>query len=67
MLFCRDACTDLDALTPALGGDSFRTGLDNFVAENHQTFMKLRGILERREEDKNRRRVRHNAASMRHS
>ena len=41
ILFSRDARTNLDALTPALDGDDFRTGLDNFVAEKHQTFLEL--------------------------
>ena len=57
ILFGRDALTNLDAVTPALDGDGFRTGLDNFVAEKHQTFLELRGIL-KRQEDKNGRRVR---------
>ena len=67
ILFGRDARTNLDALTPTLDGDGFRTGLDNFVAEKQQTFLELRGILKKRQEDKNKRRVRHNAAIMRHS
>ena len=67
ILFGRDARTNLDALTPVLDDDSFRSGLDNFVAERQQTFRELRGILERRQEEKNRRRARHNAAIKRGS
>ena len=67
IFFGHDARTNLDALTPGLDGDDFRTGLNNFVAEKHQTFLELWGILKKRQEDKNRRRVRHNAANMRHS
>ena len=52
ILFGRDARTNLDALTLALDGDNFRTGLDNFVAERHQTFMELRAALKKRQEDK---------------
>ena len=33
ILFGCDARMSLDALTPVLDGDSFRTGLDTFVAE----------------------------------
>ena len=66
ILFGRDAHTNLDALTPALD-DGFRTGMDNFVADKHQTFLELREILKKRQEDKNRRRVRLSAAIMRHS
>ena len=58
---------NLDALTPVLDGDSFRSGLDNFVTERQQTFLELRGILKRRQEERNRRRVRHNAAIKRSS
>ena len=46
ILFGRDARTNLDALNPALDGDGFRTGLDNFVAEKHQTFLELSRIEE---------------------
>ena len=49
----RDARTNLDALTPVLGGDSFHTGLVNFVPERQQAFLELRGILKRREEENN--------------
>ena len=45
----------------------FRTGLDNFVADEQQPFLELRGILKRRQEEKNRRRARHNAAIKRNS
>ena len=65
--FGRDAGTNLDALTPALDGEGFRTGLDSFVAEKHQTLLELRRILNKRQEDKNGRCVHHNAAIMRHS
>ena len=64
ILFGRDASTNLDALIPALDGDDFRTGLGNFVAEKHQTFLELREISKKQQEDKNKRRVRHNAAIM---
>ena len=66
-MFGPDARKNLDALTPALDGDGFCTGLDNFVAEKHQTFLKLRGILTKRQEDNNMQFVRHNEAIMRHS
>ncbi|CAN0536991.1 unnamed protein product, partial [Scytosiphon promiscuus] len=36
VLFGRDVRTTLGTPTPVLDGDSFRTGLDNFVAERHQ-------------------------------
>ena len=67
ILFGRDARTNLDARTPVLDGDSFRTGLDNFVAKRQQSFLEVRGILETRQEEKNRRRTRHNAAMKRSS
>ena len=67
ILFGRDARSNLDALTPALDGKAFRTGLDNFVAENQQSFLELRGILKRRQEEKNHRRAQHNAAIKRKS
>ena len=51
IMFGPDARKNLDALTPALDGDGFCTGLDNFVAEKHQMFLKLRGILTKRQED----------------
>ena len=41
----RDARTKLDALTPVLDGDSFRTGSGNFVQERQRTVWELRGIL----------------------
>ena len=37
------------------------------MADKDQTFLELREILKKRQEDKNRRRVRHNAAIVRHS
>ena len=51
ILFGRDASTNLDALIPALDGDDFRTGLGNFVAEKHQTFLELREISKKQQED----------------
>lgn len=52
ILFGRDARTNLDAFTPALDGDRFGTGLDNFVAEEYQTCLELRGIYKHiRQED----------------
>ena len=67
VLFGPNARSDLDALTPALDGDAFRTGLDTFKAENHQTFFELRNLLKRRQEEKNHPRARHNAAIKRKS
>ena len=65
ILFGRDACTNFDVLTPALDNDDSHAVLDTFMGENQQTFLELRGILNRQQEDKNRRRVRHNAAILR--
>ena len=62
-----DARTNLDALTPGLDDDSFRTRRDNFVAERKQTFWGLRGILKRGQGEKSRRTSRHNAAMQRSS
>ena len=67
ILFGRDARSNLDALTPTLDGDTFRTGLDNFMAEKQQTFLEVRGILKRMQEEKKRMRARHNAAIKRNS
>ena len=57
-----DARTNLDALTPGLDDDSFRTRRDNFVAERQQAFWGPRGVLKRRQ---SRRRARHYAAIQR--
>lgn len=57
----------LEALTAALDGDAFHTGFGIFVAENQWTLLQLRGILKKRQEGKNRRWVRHDAAIVRNS
>lgn len=67
VLFGRDIRPNLDALTPKSDGDDFRTGLDSFLAEKQQTSMELRGVLKKRQYDKNHRRQRHNAATQRNA
>ena len=66
-MFGRDARTNLDALTPILDGDSFRTGRHNCVAKRQQTFWELRGMPKRQQGEKNRRRAHHTGAIHRSS
>lgn len=61
-LLGRDARTNLDALALALDGDAFCTGFDHFVADKQLTFRQVCGIPKTRQEEKNRRRSRHNVA-----
>ena len=67
IMYGLDAHSNLDGLTPALDGGAFRTGLDNFVAQMQQTFLELREMPKRRQEEKQRRRARHSAAIKRNS